>query len=331
SADLPVQFVSSDVSVATINGNIVSIVGAGTTTITASQPGNDSFQAAPGVARELVVQKANQIITFALPASANFTSNGLSLQATSSAGLVVNFSSSANSIANITGNALAFVTPGTVQITASQAGNTNYNAASNVVLPLTIIDDRQNISLTGALDFGNVLLGETATKTMTITNTGNAVLQISAITLPQGFSSAVGPTTVNANASITVQITFAPSELKDYEGSVVISSNAVSGSNSLALSGTGVTITGFNEPGQSSGDLDVYPNPGTGVYLVKSKMTRDKSIAIMDMSGRAQYRILKSIDEQHHQLDIVDLPQGIYYLKIEEKGSVAVKRIVKLN
>jgi Secretion system C-terminal sorting domain len=156
-------------------------------------------------------------------------------------------------------------------------------------------------------------------------------LQINAITLPQGFSSAVGPTTVNANTSITVQITFAPTELKDYEGSVVISSNAVSGSNSLALSGTGVTITGFNEPGQSSSDLDIYPNPGNGVYIVKSKMTRNKSIAITDMSGRAQYRILKSIDEQHHQLDIVDLPQGIYYLKIEEKGSVAVKRIVKLN
>jgi hypothetical protein len=331
SADLPVQFVSSDVSVATINGNVVSIVGAGTTTITASQPGNDIFQAAPGVARELIVQKANQIITFNLPASANFTSNALSLQATSSAGLVVNFSSSANSIANISGNALTFVTPGTVQVTASQAGNTNYNAASNVVLPLTIIDDRQNISLTGALDFGNVLLGETATKAMTIANTGNAVLQISAITLPQGFSSVVGSTTVNANASITVQITFAPSELKDYEGSVVISSNAVSGSNSLALSGTGVTITGFNEPGQSSDDLDVYPNPGTGVYIIKNKMTRDKSIAITDMSGRVQYRILKSIDEQNHQLDIADLPQGIYYLKIEEKGSVAVKRIVKLN
>ncbi|GCC50800.1 hypothetical protein SanaruYs_10180 [Chryseotalea sanaruensis] len=331
SSDLPVQFVSSNISVATIDGNVVSIVGAGTTTITAKQAGNESFEAAPDVSHDLVVAKANQTITFSTPASVNFTTNTLSLEATSSAALAVSFASSNASLGTIDGNMLTFIAAGTLEITASQPGNANYNAASNVIASITIVDDRQTISLTGALDFGNVLLGETKVKTITIANTGNAALQISAITLPEGFTSSIEATTVNANASITAEITFMPIELKDYEGSVVISSNAASGNNALTLSGTGVTITGFNEPGQASGDLDVYPNPGTGVYIVKSKMTRNKSIAVMDMSGRAQYRILKSLDEEYHELDLLDLPKGIYYLKIEEKGSVAVKRIVKLN
>lgn len=331
SSDLPVQFVSSNTAVATIDGNVVSIVGAGTTTITARQPGNESFEAAPDVSQDLVVAKANQTIAFSMPASVNFTTNTLSLEATSSAALAVSFASSNASIGTIDGNQLTFIAPGTLEIAASQAGNANYNAATSVIASITIVDDRQTISLTGSLDFGNVLLGETEVKTITIANTGNAALQISAITLPEGFTSSVGATTVSANASIAAEITFAPTELKDYEGSVVISSNAVSGNNSITLNGTGVTITGFNEPGQPSGDLDVYPNPGTGVYIVKSKMTRNKTIAVMDMSGKAQYRILKSLDEEYHELDLLDLPEGIYYLKIEEKGSVAVKRIVKLN
>lgn len=331
SSDLPVQFVSSNTSVATINGNLVSIVAAGTTTITATQAGNDSFEAATNVSHNLVVSKANQTITFSLPASINFTTNMLSLEATSSAALAVSFASSNVSIATIDGNTLTCIAPGTVEITASQAGNANYNAASNIVASLTIVDDRQTIALSGSLDFGNVLLGETAIKTITIANTGNAVLEISGLTLPEGFSSSVGATTVNANASITAQITFASTELKTYTGSVIISSNAVSGTNSLTLSGTGVTITGFNEAGQGAGDLDVYPNPGNGIFVVKSRMTLNKSIAVMDVSGKSQHRILKSLDEEHHELDLLDLPQGIYYLKIEEKGSVAVKRIVKLN
>lgn len=330
-SNLAVQFVSSNTSVATINGNLVSIVGAGTTTITATQAGNDSFEAATNVSHDFVVAKANQTIAFSLPASVNFTTNALSLEATSSVALPVSFASANTSIATIDGSTLTFIAPGTVEITASQAGNANYNAANNVVASLTIVDDRQTIALSGSLDFGNVLLGETAVKTITIANTGNAVLQISALTLPEGFSSSVGTTTVNANASITAQITFAPTELKEYTGSVVISSTAVSGSNSLALSGTGVTITGFNEPGQVAGDVDVYPNPGNGIFVVKSRMTLNKSIAVMDLSGKSQHRILKSLDEEHHELDLLDLPQGIYYLKIEEKGSVAVKRIVKLN
>ncbi len=331
SSGLAVSYTSSNASVATISGNTVTIVGAGTTVITASQAGNSQYDPAASVEQTLTVNKANQMITFALPAERGLTQGNLTLAATSTSGLTILYSSSNTSVATASGSTLTLLAAGNTTITATQAGNTNYNAASNVVLSLMIIDDRQTIALTGDLNFGNVLLGETTTRTMTITNRGNAVLQISAITLPQGFSSAVGATTVNANASITTQITFAPTELKSYTGSAVINSDAISGNSSLTLSGTGVTITGFNEPGMPAGELDVYPNPGTGAYMVKIKMAMNKTVVVTDFSGRARYRILKSTDEQHHQLDLLDLPEGIYYLKIEEQGSVAVKRIVKLN
>ena len=55
---LPVSFESSNTGVATVSGSTLTIVGPGTTTITASQPGNGDFAAAPNVTQTLTVLPA---------------------------------------------------------------------------------------------------------------------------------------------------------------------------------------------------------------------------------------------------------------------------------
>jgi uncharacterized protein YjdB len=64
SSGLDVSYTSSDLTVATIDGSRVTIVGAGTTTITASQAGDDNYHAATDVQQTLTVEKAAQTITF---------------------------------------------------------------------------------------------------------------------------------------------------------------------------------------------------------------------------------------------------------------------------
>ncbi|MDR1563330.1 MAG: carbohydrate binding domain-containing protein [Dysgonamonadaceae bacterium] len=59
SSGLPVSYTSSNAAVATISGNTVTIVGEGTTVITASQAGNDDYNAAPDVTATLTVNSAN--------------------------------------------------------------------------------------------------------------------------------------------------------------------------------------------------------------------------------------------------------------------------------
>lgn len=59
SSGLPVTFSSSDLNVATISGNALTIVGAGTADITASQNGNATYLAATPVVRTLSVGKAS--------------------------------------------------------------------------------------------------------------------------------------------------------------------------------------------------------------------------------------------------------------------------------
>lgn len=58
SSGLPVAYTSSNSSVATVSGSIVTITGVGTTTISASQPGNVDFFAATSVPQTLTVSKA---------------------------------------------------------------------------------------------------------------------------------------------------------------------------------------------------------------------------------------------------------------------------------
>ena len=60
---LPVSFSSSDETVAAVSGATVTIVGAGTATITASQAGDGLWDAAPGAEREVTVGRATLTVT----------------------------------------------------------------------------------------------------------------------------------------------------------------------------------------------------------------------------------------------------------------------------
>ncbi len=130
SSGLAVTFISSDATIASVSGNTVTIKKAGTVTITASQAGNDLWDAAPSIAQTLTISKLSQTITFnALPAQkandAPFT-----LSASASSGLAVTFTSSNSAIASINGTMLTIHAAGNVKIKALQAGNNNWEAAS---------------------------------------------------------------------------------------------------------------------------------------------------------------------------------------------------------
>jgi siroheme synthase len=138
SSGLTVSYVSSNTAVATIVSGNIQIVGAGTATITASQSGDASYNAATNVPQTLTVNMANQTITFnALPAKVVGAAD-FSPGATASSGLTVSYVSSNTAVATIVSGNIHIVGAGTSTITASQAGNINYNAATNVTQTITV-------------------------------------------------------------------------------------------------------------------------------------------------------------------------------------------------
>ncbi|MFD2162364.1 pectinesterase family protein [Paradesertivirga mongoliensis] len=140
SSGLAVSLSSSNTAVATIVSGKIHIVGAGTTTITASQAGDASWAAATPVGRELVVSKVAQTITFNVLPAKSITSDDFAAGATASSGLTVSYSSSNTGVATIVNGTIQITGVGSADITASQAGNAQYNAAAPVVRTLVVSD-----------------------------------------------------------------------------------------------------------------------------------------------------------------------------------------------
>jgi hypothetical protein len=140
SSGLPVSYVSSNTSVATVSGSTVTIYGAGTTTITASQAGNTTYDAAPPVNQDLIVFKGFQILDPLGITGPKIYGDVFNLTATtaSTAGLVVNYTSSNTSVATVSGNTITAVGVGSTDIQATQPGNANYVRASDSTRTLTI-------------------------------------------------------------------------------------------------------------------------------------------------------------------------------------------------
>lgn len=105
------------------------------------------------------------------------------------------------------------------------------------------------IMLTGNLNFGNVTAGSTATSNLTIANTGNSELIITAISYPTGFSGNFATGTIAANGSQVVMVTFAPTAAQTYTGNITVTGNQSSGTNTAAVSGTGVAMATFTLSG----------------------------------------------------------------------------------
>ena len=98
--------------------------------------------------------------------------------------------------------------------------------------------DAPAIALSGDLSFGTVQPGVTVTRTLTISNSGNSTLTVTGLSYPAGFSGAWSGTIV-AGASQDVTVGFTPPAAATYGGTVTVSGNHTTGTNTIAISGTG--------------------------------------------------------------------------------------------
>jgi streptogramin lyase len=130
SSGLSVSYASSNTNVATVSGSLVTITGAGSTTITASQTSNANFKAALPVHQVLTVAKATPSFLFLTSPTEPFVQGkAFTLAAESSSNLLVTFTSSNPHIISISGTTATIHAKGTVTITASLSGDGNYKPA----------------------------------------------------------------------------------------------------------------------------------------------------------------------------------------------------------
>ena len=145
SSGLPVTYITSNTAVATINGDVLTIEGAGTCTITAKQAGDGTYNAAADVPQSLTVNQAGQSLTANFLSTPRLTTDGsYSPQAFYSSGLPATISSSNTAVATVSGNLITPVSAGVTTLTVSQAGDNNFLAATNSTYPLTVSSPSQS-------------------------------------------------------------------------------------------------------------------------------------------------------------------------------------------
>jgi hypothetical protein len=178
SSNLTVALSSSNTAVATVTGSSITPLTAGSTTISATQAGNTNYAAAVTVDRVLTVvntpiaqtisfdrltprrvvgqtdiyNRAAALITASTAPNFYFADaltiaqntakaeGSFQLVATASSGLPVSFASSVAGVATISGSLCTPVSAGITLITATQAGNSAYSAASAVTQTLVVVD-----------------------------------------------------------------------------------------------------------------------------------------------------------------------------------------------
>ena len=335
-------------AVATLSGTTLTLLAAGTVTVTATQAGGDIGGTiyAPATQTQtitimpmVVVPPTTQTITFTSP-TAGTVGTPITLAATATSTGTVTFAvtevrdadgnvvtdAAADAVTTLSGSTLTLSAAGTVTITASQAGGdiggTTYAAATQTqvitIMPMVVVPPT-----TQTITFTSPAEGQT----------GNTI-------------------TLIATATSTGVVTFAVTEVQDVDGNVVTDAAAdavvtLSGSTLTLLAAGTVTITASQAGGDIGGtiyaaatetqvitisstvlgiegDADgfvLYPNPTSG------KLHFSERVAEFRLYG-IEGRLLET-QENVRSVDLTARPAGLYFAEVIRDGRSVRYRILR--
>lgn len=118
----------------------------------------------------------------------------------------------------------------------------------------SFVDKGPMLAISGSLHFGDLVLGRSATRTVTVKNVGTAVCTIRGTAFPGGFRSQPAAFSINPGGTKTVSVTFQPYAEMTFTGAVTFVTYPVAGGKtSIAVSGRGIA---FANVLSLTGDLD---------------------------------------------------------------------------
>ncbi len=259
-SSLPLTYASGNTNVATISGNQVTIVGVGSATITASQAGNDNYNAAADAKQELVVGKADQTIVFQVLASRKYGDAPFTLAATTNSGLAISYVSSNPGVAIVSGNQVTIVGVGSATITASQAGNDNYDAAADAKQELVVGRGDQTIT------FQALALRKYGDAPFTLAATTNSGLAISYVSSNTGVATLSGSQVAIVGAGSAI-ITASQAGNENYNASADAKQELVVGKADQTITFQALAAKKFGDP---TFTLAAITNSGLAISYVSS-------------------------------------------------------------
>ena len=238
---------------------------------------------ATGVTNTQTVQIGNPsavsvTITTANITGVGFSTSGLSLPLTLNAGQLSTFNVQFHPKA-------AAVSTGGLTLVSDAT-----NSPSVIALTGTGVAAGLNLSVNPlSVNFGNITVGNTASRSITVTNTGNSNVAISNVSLTGAKLSLAGGSAVglSPSQSITLTVQFAPTAAGAIAGSISIVSNASGYPAAIPVSGTGVTevqhtvALSWNASSSATG-YNVYRSVTSGGGYSKLNSSLDSALSYRD-------------------------------------------------
>ena len=244
SSSLTVTLTSTTTGICTVAEFVITAVASGTCSITASQAGNANYEAAPDVIKTFAT-KATQSITFTFfPADISFGTNPAGLGAISTSTLTVAFTTATSGVCTVSGTTVTIVSVGTCTINANQAGNVNFEPASQVAQSFTIAKATPNLS-----SFANVskTVGD-ASFSLTAPTVANSLPGSFTYTSATTATATISGTTITLGSAGTTVITatFTPTDTANYNSATITMTLTVS---TATCAEGGVCAVGDRGPG----------------------------------------------------------------------------------
>jgi len=207
SSGLPVSYSSS--GACTNNGATFTMTnGTGNCTVKYDQAGDANRNAAPSITETVTAKKLAQSITFDAVASKAFGDSDFTVNGSSSSGLNINYAANGN--CTNSGSTVHLTGTGSCSITASQAGNSFYEAATEVVRSFNIAKAGSTTSVTvGDAIYDGSAHGGTANATgagglsekLTVTYSGRNGTNYSSETAPTNAGDYTASASYNGDAN----------------------------------------------------------------------------------------------------------------------------------
>jgi DNA-binding beta-propeller fold protein YncE len=289
SSGLPVSFSSLTPAVCVVSGSMAALLTAGSCSIEAMQPGNANFSSATPVTQTFTGSPASQTISFLpIPTQIMNASVAVSLTATASSGLPVNFASTTPSICTVSGSAATLLAVGSCNILATQSGNGTFTAAPAVAQSFAV----QAVSSLTATNFGSINVGAASPSELVAVTFGAAETVGNIFVLTEGTASpdftnagtgsCTQGTAYSAGGACTVAVVFSPLLAGARYGAVVIHDSSGNTIATQYLQGVGIAPQLDFLPGLESTvptstlshPAEVTVDGGGDVYLADSNNNR---------------------------------------------------------
>ncbi|KIA96125.1 hypothetical protein OC25_03235 [Pedobacter kyungheensis] len=257
------------------------------------------------VAGTLTINPTAQTITFAALPNKLDTDGTFTLTATASSGLPVTYTSSNPTVARIiNGNQVEILKAGVINITASQAGNADYQAATNVVQSFTVIENPPPVITITSNKGNSISKGEVAV----LTASGALTYQ---------WSNANGILSGQNNALLTVR----PSQTTTY---------TVTGFNQYGRSSTKTFTLEVRADYQVLNIMNVITPNGDGkndTWKVENiDMYPNNTVKVFDRSGKLVFEMKGYDNSWGGTFRGSVLPEGAYYYIIDFGPGVGVRK-----